>query len=72
MRLLFSSIHCHLDPSSGVASGPSTSLDLMRRARWVAGAENAPSVPALEQPEGLLWRRYVSTTATHNAGVKPE
>jgi len=52
--------------------GHPASLELMRRARWVAGAENAPAAPALEQPEALLCYRYASTTATHDAGVKPE
>ncbi|MGO8897645.1 MAG: hypothetical protein ACLQU5_04765 [Isosphaeraceae bacterium] len=51
--------------------GHPASLELMRRARWVAGAENSPAAPALEQPEALLWCHYVSTTATRDAGVKP-
>jgi len=52
--------------------GHPAGLELMQRARWMAVAENAPAAPALEQPEALLWCRYASTTATHDAGVKPE
>ncbi len=52
--------------------GHPASLELMRQARWVAGAENAPAAPALEQPVALLCCRYAFTPATHDAGVKPE